>query len=435
MATLGGLQAPATPVKMNAPQQQQQQAQQQEHLRNHVVGGSLMFRAEQQQQTQLQAQVHHINQHVVVQRQVKTAAVPVPPRTAAVPMPVQTKHSVARTSDMAAKSPSNSASTDTLENAAIMIMAHSRTDVLRRVIEALLAAPSDDLQRFRVYVSLDQPNGGVEQLVKSYGARLGGILRHYPQPGDGSPRFVHALQNIAIHFKRALIDGFGRMKFSHIVFLEDDILPSRDFLALFRHTAPILKTDKTVWCVSAWNDNGLSGLVDSTSLVQLGTLRRTGYFPGLGWMTSAEVWRDIASKWPNAPTTGWDHWMRVGGVSRGRDCIVPEINRVAHIGGDSGTNVHDPGNQIYGRFPPAAQTAPFTPLEQLMNVSYCLLHLHILCCAHTLTPLIPNAFLYTGKLQGGDAKDYKQSISKASLRAVPCRPRGHTRRHCGAVPT
>ena len=275
--------------------------------------------------------------------------------------------------------PALSASADTLDNAAIMIMAHSRTDVLRRVIDALLAAPSDDLKRFRVFVSLDQPNGGVEQLVQSYGARLGGILKHYPQAGDGSPRFVHPLQNIAVHFKRALIDGFGHMKFSHIIFLEDDILPSPDFLALFRHAAPLLKADKTVWCVSAWNDNGLRGLVDSTSSLQLGNLRRTGYFPGLGWMTTAEVWRDIASKWPSAPTTGWDHWMRVGGVSRGRDCIVPEINRVAHIGGDSGTNVHDPGNHIYGRFPPAAQTARFTPLEKLMNVSSCL-HLVILYC-------------------------------------------------------
>jgi hypothetical protein len=35
---------------------------------------------------------------------------------------------------------------------------------------------------------------------------------------------------------------------------------------------------------------------------------RTDVFPGLGWMITLEIWRDIGGRWPQ---NYWDEWMRL----------------------------------------------------------------------------------------------------------------------------
>jgi hypothetical protein len=39
---------------------------------------------------------------------------------------------------------------------------------------------------------------------------------------------------------------------------------------------------------------------------------RTDVFPGLGWMITLEIWREIGGKWPQ---NYWDEWMRLPEVS------------------------------------------------------------------------------------------------------------------------
>ena len=57
------------------------------------------------------------------------------------------------------------------------------------------------------------------------------------------------------------------------------------FLAFFEATAPLLRADPTLWCVSSWNDNGFAPIAkDNTRLF------RTNYFPGLGWMLRKQLW-------------------------------------------------------------------------------------------------------------------------------------------------
>jgi len=42
------------------------------------------------------------------------------------------------------------------------------------------------------------------------------------------------------------------------------------------------------------------------------------------------VWeRELAASWPD---THWDHWMRDPIRHRGRDIVIPEINRNYHAG-------------------------------------------------------------------------------------------------------
>jgi hypothetical protein len=251
---------------------------------------------------------------------------------------------------------------DGLAKAGIVVMAHNRPDTLRQVLSALFKQPIEDLLRFEVSVSMDIRNSGVEAVAHSFTAdilparRVKNIWQHPQLPRPTNEFEAQGYYKITQHFKHALERGFVEGGYSHLLLLEDDLVPSPDFLSFFRQGSALLEKDPSLWCVSAWNDLGFQTMVQSQSRVF-----RTGYFPGLGWMIKRQLWVDELSKvWPNAATTGWDHWMRLDGVSKGRECVVPEVSRVRHIG-SSGTTVNDPGNHLYSRFavadvPPAALT-------------------------------------------------------------------------------
>ena len=50
-------------------------------------------------------------------------------------------------------------------------------------------------------------------------------------------------------------------RFYFLVIFSDDLDISPDFFEYFAATFPILHADPTLWCVSAWNDNGKVNMV------------------------------------------------------------------------------------------------------------------------------------------------------------------------------
>ena len=115
-------------------------------------------------------------------------------------------------------------------------------------------------------------------------------------------------------------------KYDQVIIVEDDLEVAPDFYEYFEATLPILKADKNLWCVSAWNDNGKSGLIDPNAPE---LLYRTDFFGGLGWMLTKELWNEIGPKWPRSY---WDDWMRQPVQRKGRACIRPEISRTKTFG-------------------------------------------------------------------------------------------------------
>eukprot|EP00913_Durusdinium_trenchii_P010021 g9405.t1 len=55
---------------------------------------------------------------------------------------------------------------------------------------------------------------------------------------------------------------------------------------------PILRNDKDLFCVSAWNDNGYHNLVLDPKAAF-----RTDFFPGLGWMMDKDLWDELRNRW------------------------------------------------------------------------------------------------------------------------------------------
>eukprot|EP00775_Hariotina_reticulata_P012917 gene12917-13044_t len=122
---------------------------------------------------------------------------------------------------------------------------------------------------------------------------------------------------------------FQCQQLPNVIFLEDDLEIAPDFFSYFEATANLLNKDKSLLCVSAWNDHGQRGrAADPTALY------RTDIMPGLGWMVARSVALELIDRWPSG---GWDDWLRKDFVRKNRQCIFPEVSRT-HTFGTYGTS-------------------------------------------------------------------------------------------------
>lgn len=226
----------------------------------------------------------------------------------------------------------------------LLIMTHSRADYLSRCLESVLSNKyrNTNSHAWDILVSRDRADGrdhsDVDAVLRKHSAHLSHIFSHQPEidpgtikPAEASklePDFVDesAYRRISAHYKYAISAAFARdPAISRVVILEDDMLISHDFFNYFERLTPVLEHDDTLWCVSSWNDNGLPGIAKNAS-----QLFRTDFFPGLGWMLTRELWEnELRDIWPQI---FWDDWMRNPEVSKGRQCIRPEVSRTENFG-------------------------------------------------------------------------------------------------------
>jgi alpha-1,3-mannosyl-glycoprotein beta-1,2-N-acetylglucosaminyltransferase len=77
---------------------------------------------------------------------------------------------------------------------------------------------------------------------------------------------------IARHYKWAIDEVFMKHKFQTVILNEDDLNISPDFFSYFEAMEKVLNKDTTLYCVSAWNDNGKTSLINSKDIGKLNFL-------------------------------------------------------------------------------------------------------------------------------------------------------------------
>ncbi|KAJ7985387.1 hypothetical protein DPEC_G00351530 [Dallia pectoralis] len=208
----------------------------------------------------------------------------------------------------------------------ILVIACNRVSIKRCLDKLIEYRPSPEL--YPIIVSQDCGHAETAQVIDSYGSQV----HHLKQPdlSDVSVKPEHkkfqGYYKISRHYHWALNQVFNSLSHSAVVIVEDDLEVAPDFFEYFRSVYPLLKSDPSLWCVSAWNDNGRDGYVDPG---KPDLLYRTDFFPGLGWMLLKELWEELEPKWPGA---FWDDWMRQPEQRRERSCIRPEISRTLTFG-------------------------------------------------------------------------------------------------------
>jgi len=192
----------------------------------------------------------------------------------------------------------------------------------------LLLTYRPNKEQFPIIVTQDCGHKDTQAVIESYGDQIIFIQ----QPDLSEPvippkeKKFKGYFKIARHYGWALNKTFVDMGFDQVIVVEDDLEISPDFFEYFSATLPLLKQDKSLWCVSAWNDNGKAGLINETAPE---LLYRTDFFGGLGWMLTKELWTELMVKWPRSY---WDDWMREPAQRKGRSCIRPEVSRTKTFG-------------------------------------------------------------------------------------------------------
>ncbi|XP_037089237.1 alpha-1,3-mannosyl-glycoprotein 2-beta-N-acetylglucosaminyltransferase-like isoform X2 [Pollicipes pollicipes] len=209
---------------------------------------------------------------------------------------------------------------------AVLVFACNRVTVSRHLDQLLSYRP--DAARFPIVVSQDCGDRATADVIAGYGSQL----THIKQPDlsdivlPPKEKKFKGYFKIARHYRWALGQMFETFNYSTVLILEDDLDVAPDIFDYFSSTLPLLTADRSLWCVSAWNDNGK---LDRIEVGAPELLYRSDFFPGLGWMITSELWRELRSKWPKSY---WDDWMREPAQRQDRACIRPEVSRTRTFG-------------------------------------------------------------------------------------------------------
>lgn len=207
----------------------------------------------------------------------------------------------------------------------VLVFACNRLSVNKCLDDLIKYRPRAD--QFPIIVSQDCEDEATRSMILSYKDNV--TLIRQPDQSDitvlPKEKKYKGYYKISRHYGWALKTVF-KQGFESIIIVEDDLSIAPDFYEYFLGTYPILKKDRSLWCISAWNDNGKEGLIDTTASE---LVYRSDFFPGLGWMMTKELWEELAPKWPKA---FWDDWIRQPEQRKERACIRPELPRTRTFG-------------------------------------------------------------------------------------------------------
>ncbi|PKU41496.1 protein o-linked-mannose beta- -n-acetylglucosaminyltransferase 1 [Limosa lapponica baueri] len=199
----------------------------------------------------------------------------------------------------------------------VAVIAGNRPNYLYRMLRSLLSAQGVNPQMITVFI-----DGYYEEpmdVVELFG--LSGI-QHTPISIKNA--------RVSQHYKASLTATFNLFpdaKFA--VVLEEDLDISVDFFSFLSQSIHLLEEDESLYCISAWNDQGYEHTAEDPSL-----LYRVETMPGLGWVLRKSLYKDeLEPKWPTPEKLwDWDMWMRMPEQRKGRECIIPDISRSYHFG-------------------------------------------------------------------------------------------------------
>ena len=93
---------------------------------------------------------------------------------------------------------------------------------------------------------------------------------------------------------------FVFQKAKYAILVEEDLDVSPDFFSYFSQTMHLMEEDPTLYCISAWNDQGYEHSCKDPALTY-----RVETMPGLGWMLKRSLYKqELEPNWPT-PEKVW----------------------------------------------------------------------------------------------------------------------------------
>ncbi|XP_078317991.1 protein O-linked-mannose beta-1,2-N-acetylglucosaminyltransferase 1-like [Crassostrea virginica] len=220
---------------------------------------------------------------------------------------------------------------DNLKNVAITVIASNRPQYLYRMLAKLLSTAGVHPQMITVFI-----DGDFEEPLAV--TRLLGLMgiQHTPL-GKKNAR-------VSQHYKASLTATFDlHPEAQYTIVIEEDLDVSPDFFNYFSQTLHLMEQDESLYCISAWNDQGYSHSCQDPKL-----LYRVETMPGLGWLLKRKLFKEeLEKQWPSPDKQwDWDMWMRLPTMRKKRECVIPDISRTYHFG-SKGLNMNPYFQELY----------------------------------------------------------------------------------------
>uniref|UniRef100_A0A667ZE43 Protein O-linked-mannose beta-1,2-N-acetylglucosaminyltransferase n=1 Tax=Myripristis murdjan TaxID=586833 RepID=A0A667ZE43_9TELE len=221
--------------------------------------------------------------------------------------------------------------TNNVFNVPVAVIAGNRPNYLYRMLRSLLSAHGVNPQMITVFI-----DGYYEEpmdVVELFG--LKGV-QHTPISIKNA--------RVSQHYKASLTATFNLHPDANFaIVLEEDLDISIDFFSFLSQTIHLLNEDDSLYCISAWNDQGYEHTAEDPAL-----LYRVESMPGLGWVLKKSLYKDeLEPKWPTPEKLwDWDMWMRMPEQRKGRECIIPDVSRSYHFG-IIGLNMNGYFHEVY----------------------------------------------------------------------------------------
>ncbi len=237
-----------------------------------------------------------------------------------------------------------------IQKVPIAIVASNRPQYLYRMLRTLLSARGCRPSMITVFIDgyFEEPL----EVTKLFGLRG---IQHTPIGAKNA--------RISQHYKASLTATFNLFPDAeYAIVLEEDLDVAPDFFSYFAQTMGLLEEDPTLYCVSAWNDQGYEHTARDPAL-----LYRVETMPGLGWILSRKLYKEeLERRWPTPEKLwDWDMWMRLPDIRHGRECLVPDVSRTYHFG-SSGINMNSYFQDVYFK-KHAFNTLPEVRLENVQR--------------------------------------------------------------------
>lgn len=233
----------------------------------------------------------------------------------------------------------------------VAIVASNRPHYLYRMLRSLLSAHGVNPRMITVFIDgyFEEPL----EVTKLFNIRG---IQHTPI-GMKNAR-------ISQHYKASLTATFNLFPDAqYAIVIEEDLDVSPDFFSYFSQTLRLLEEDDSIYCISAWNDQGYEHTSEDPA-----QLYRVETMPGLGWILKRSLYKEeLEPRWPTPEKLwDWDMWMRLPDVRKGRECIVPDVSRTYHFG-SSGLNMNSYFQDVYFK-KHAFNTQPAVQLKEIDSV-------------------------------------------------------------------
>ena len=156
------------------------------------------------------------------------------------------------------------------EKIAVLVISCNRANAVDNHLKQLIEKRPRGKEKFQIVVSQDCNNQPTSQAILKHSDQIFAYIKQpdlsditVDQKGAPIPGHLRGYFKIARHFKFALEQVFMNFTFNSVIITEDDLNIGADFFEYFSAMHKVLAEDSSLYCVSAWNDNGKAELINT----------------------------------------------------------------------------------------------------------------------------------------------------------------------------